>query len=35
MSEIRTELAHGYSTTDDKARIKIDTIHRWRREDSV
>ncbi len=35
MSELRTELAHGYFTSDDKARMDIDTIHRWFNEDSA
>lgn len=33
--ELRTELAHGYFTSDDKARMDIDTIHRWLSEDSA
>lgn len=35
MTEIRTLLAHGYFTSDDKARMDIDTIHRWLSEESV
>jgi GNAT superfamily N-acetyltransferase len=35
MSELRTELAHGYFTSDDKARMDIDTIHRWLTEESA
>lgn len=35
MSEIRTELAGGYFTSDDKARMDIDTIHRWFNEESA
>ena len=33
--ELRTELAHGYFTSDDKARMDIDTIHRWFNEESA
>jgi GNAT superfamily N-acetyltransferase len=35
MSELRTELADGYFTSDDKARMDIDTIHRWLSEESA
>jgi GNAT superfamily N-acetyltransferase len=35
MSETRTELAHGYFTSDDKTLMDIDTIHRWLSEESA
>jgi GNAT superfamily N-acetyltransferase len=35
MTEIRTELAGGYFTSDDKARLDIAAIHRWFTEESV
>jgi len=35
MPEIRTLLAHGYFTSDDKLRMEIGTIHQWLTEESA
>ncbi len=35
MTDIRTTLAHGYFTSDDKALMNVDIIHRWLTEDSA
>lgn len=35
MPAIRTALAHGYFTSDDKVLMDVDTIHRWLTEDSA
>lgn len=34
MPELRTDLPGGYFTSDDKARMDVDTIHRWLTEES-
>jgi GNAT superfamily N-acetyltransferase len=35
MPDLRTALAHGYFTSDDKALMDVDTIHRWLTEESA
>ena len=35
MPDIRIALAHGYFTSDDKALMDVDTIHRWLAEESA